>query len=76
MHDSRLEDQLRSALRADGEGLPLTITTDELERRLALRRRERNGLRLTLVAAGIAVVAVGSIVAFGNGWLRMPAVGV
>ncbi len=76
MHDSRLEDQLRSALRADGEGLPLTITTDELERRLALRRRERNGLRLTLVAAGIAVVAVGSIVAFGNGWLRMPAGGV
>ena len=76
MHDSRLEDQLRSALRARADALPVTITTPELERRLLLRRRGRDGQRLTLVAAAVAVVAIGSIVALGNGWLRMPAIGV
>lgn len=76
MHDSRLEDQLRNALRTEGDGQPLTITTAELERRLVLRRRARNSQRLSLVAAAVAVVAIGSIVAIGNGWLRMPAVGV
>lgn len=76
MHDSRLEDQVRSALRAGADALPVTITTAELERRLVLRRRSRSGRRLTIAAAAVAVVAVGSIVAFGNGWLRMPAVGV
>lgn len=76
MHDSRLEDQLRSALRAEGDQQPLTITTAELERRLILRRRARTSQRVSLVAAAVAVVAIGSIVAIGNGWLRMPAVGV
>jgi hypothetical protein len=76
MHDVRLEDQLRSTLRAEGDGLPFTITPDELERRQALRRRERAGRRMTLLAAGIAVVAIGSIAAIGGGWLRLPAVGV
>ena len=75
MHDSRLEDQIRSVLRTEGDGVPVTITTAELERRLALRRRDRNGRRLALMAAAIAAIAVGSIVAIGNGWLRMPAVG-
>jgi hypothetical protein len=70
MHDSNLEDRLRSVLRAEGDGLSLTITTDELERRLALRRRARNGQRLSLMAAGLAAVAVGSIFAMSNGWLR------
>ncbi|MGK2851909.1 MAG: hypothetical protein ACSLFN_13475 [Candidatus Limnocylindrales bacterium] len=76
MHDSRLEDQLRNALRAEGDGQPLTITPAELERRLLLRRRARNSQRFSLVAAAVAVVAIGSIVAIGNGWLGMPAVGV
>lgn len=76
MHDRRLEDQLRTALRAEGDGQPLTITTAELERRSILRRRARNSQRLSLVAAAVAVVAIGSVVAVGNGWLRMPAVGV
>lgn len=76
MHDSRLEDQLRGALRARADALPVTITTAELERRLVLRRRGRDGRRLTFAAAAVAVVAIGSIVALGNGWLRMPAVGV
>lgn len=76
MHDSRLEDQLRRALRAEGDGQSLTVTTNELERRLVLRRRARSSQRLSLVAAAVAVVAIGSIAAIGNGWLRMPTVGV
>lgn len=70
MHDTNLEERLRSVLRQEGDGLPFTITKDELERRLALRRRARNGQRLSLLAAGVAVVAIGAIFAFGNGWLR------
>ena len=52
MHDTNLEERLRSVLRQEGDGLPFTITTEELERRLALRRRDRNGRRLSLMAAG------------------------
>lgn len=75
MHDSQLEDQLRGVLRAEGDGIPLTITTAELERRLAARRRATGGRRLSLVAAAVAAIVVGSIVAAGNGWLKLPAVG-
>lgn len=75
MHDDQVEDRLRSVLRVEGGALPLTITPDELERRLALRRRERHGRRLSLVAAAIGVVAIGSLVAASNGWLRLPGVG-
>ena len=70
MHETNLEERLRSLLRREGDGLPFTITTDELERRLALRRRARNGQRLGLLAAGLAVMAVGSVFALGSGWLR------
>ena len=70
MHDLNLEERLRSVLRTEGDSQSLTITTDELERRLALRRRARNGQRLSLIAAGIAVLAVGTMVALSNGWLR------
>ena len=72
MSDSRLEERLRSALHGEADDLPLTITSAELERRLAARRRDRNGQRLTLMAAGIAAVAVGAIVALTNGWLSLP----
>ena len=76
MHDTNLEERLRSVLRQEGDGLPFTITTDELERRLVLRRRERNGRRLSLMAAGLAAVAVGAIFALSNGWLtNAPLVG-
>ena len=76
MHDANLDERLRSVLRQEGDGLPFTITTDELERRLALRRRERNGRRLSLMAAGLAAVAVGTIFALGSGWLaNAPVVG-
>jgi hypothetical protein len=76
MHDTRLENELRNALRADGNALPLTITDAELDRRLALRRRQRAGRRFALAAAAVVVVALGSMVAFGGGWLRLPGVGV
>ena len=33
MHDSRLEEHIRSTLAAEGDAVPLTITTAELERR-------------------------------------------
>jgi hypothetical protein len=76
MHDTNLDERLRSVLRREGDGLPFTITTDELERRLLLRRRERNGRRLSLMAAGVAAVAVGAIFALSNGWLsKAPVVG-
>ena len=75
MRDVDIEARLRSALRADAETLPFSITHTELERRLALRRRARDGRRLSLVAAGVAALAVGSIVVLANGWLRTPPVG-
>ena len=75
MHDTRLEHQLRAALQAESDDLPMTISAEELERRLALRRRERTGRRLTFIAAAVAVVAVGTTAAIGGGWLRTPAVG-
>lgn len=76
MLDRRLEDQLRATLREHGDGLPLTITVDELERRMTARRRAHLGRRSALLVAAVAVVAVGAIAALTNGWLRVPAVGV
>ena len=75
MHDTQIEEQLRGVLRAEGDGIPLTITTAELERRLAARRRATGGRRLSLLAAAVATIAVVSIVAAGNGWLKLPAIG-
>jgi len=75
MHDGQLEDRLRSALRGEGDALPITITASELERRLALRRRERFGRRASFLAAAVAVIAVGSLVATTGGWFRSTSVG-
>jgi hypothetical protein len=74
MHDG-LELRLRDMLRGEGDALPLTITTAELERRLALRRRERFGRRASVLAAAVVVVAVGSLVATTGGWFGQPSVG-
>ena len=71
----QIEEQLRGVLRAEGDAIPLTITAAELERRLAARRSATGGRRLSLVAAAVAAVAVVSIVAVGNGWLKLPAIG-
>jgi hypothetical protein len=75
MHDGQLEDRLRAALRGEGDALPLTITTAELERRLALRRRQRLGRRAGVLAAAVAIVAVGSLVVTTSGWFRDASVG-
>lgn len=75
MHDTGVEDRLRVALRGDTDGLDLTITAAELERRLAARQRQRNGRRVSYLAAAVAIVAIGTIGAVANGWLRLPAVG-
>jgi hypothetical protein len=75
MHDSQIEERLRSVLRAEGDRLPMTIASAELERRLVLRRRRTTGRWVSLIAAAVAVVAVGAIAGIGNGWLRVPAIG-
>jgi hypothetical protein len=76
VHDSQIEDRLRSVLRKEGDELTLNITAQELERRLALRRRERAGRRVSLLAAGVAVLAIGGLVVAQNGWFGAgPAVG-
>ena len=75
MHDSGIEDRLRTVLRSEGDALPVTITAAELERRLAARRRQRSGRRLSLVAAAIAIVAIGSMAAMANGLINLPSVG-
>lgn len=76
MHDSRLEDQLRRVLRTEGDSLRMTITAGELEQHRAIRQRKRSGRRLTLVAAGVAAVALGAMVAMTNGWLQVPGIGI
>lgn len=75
MRDRDLEDRIRAVLRVEGDTLPLIITPAELERRLALRRRERTGHRLSLSAASVAAVLVVAIVAFSNGWVLVPRMG-
>jgi hypothetical protein len=74
MHDGQVEERLRTVLRAEGDHLPMTISSADLERRLLLRRRRTRGRWVSLVAAAAAVVAIVGIAALGNGWLA-PAVG-
>jgi hypothetical protein len=74
MHDQMIEDGLRSTLRDEADPLPLTVTADELERRLALRRRERSSRRVGLLAAAVGVIAVGALFALAVGPIRGPTV--
>ncbi len=74
MRDQTIEERLRAALRAEADALPLTVTTDELERRLVLRRRERTTRRFGLLAAGVAVIAVGAVFVAALGSVRGPTV--
>jgi hypothetical protein len=75
MHDAGLEDRLRRVLRGEGDALQLTITTAELERRLASRRRQRLGRRGGYLAAAVATVVVGAFAAMTGPWLQAPSVG-
>jgi hypothetical protein len=72
MHDDRLEQRLRAALRAGADDLSFTITAEELQRRLVIRRRARLGRPGTLLLT--ATVGIG-LVGFGllaGGWLERP----
>lgn len=67
MRDIPVEDRLRSHLRAEGDALPFTITVEELERRFAARRRARSDRRISLLAAAVAAVAIGTVFGLSNG---------
>jgi hypothetical protein len=70
MHDTAFEQKLRSALQAEGDGLALTITAAELERRLVLRRRGRPSsvVSIGLAAAfGVALIGLAGVV---GGWFE------
>ena len=72
MHDDRLEGRLRSALRAEADGLSFTITAEELRRRLVVRRRARlgrPGMFLLAAAVGLGLVGVGVV---AGSWLDRP----
>jgi hypothetical protein len=75
VHDNEIEDRIRTVLRGEGEALPLTITPEELERRLALRRRARFGRRVSFLAAALAIVAIGSLLATTDTWFRSSGLG-
>jgi hypothetical protein len=65
MHDDPIERRLRAALRREAEALPFTITSAELERRVALRSRRSAGRRSTYLlaaAVGIGLLGVGGVV--------------
>jgi hypothetical protein len=70
MHDRTIEDRLRSTLRGEADALPLTITNEELERRLAVRRRSRRDRRFGILAAGIAAIAITGVFSFAIGPFR------
>ena len=74
MHDRSIEERLRSALRSEADALPLTITAEELDRRLSLRRRDRMNRRFGLLAAGVAAIAVTGVFAMTVGPFRGPTV--
>jgi hypothetical protein len=67
MHDDLIERRLRSALRAEGDALPLTITAAELERRSARFHRRRGTTTGLLIAATIGLGLVG-LAGVAGGW--------
>ncbi len=59
MHDTELENRLRTALREEGDRLPFHVDVERLEAEVAVRRRARRAGRFGLLAAGIGIVAFG-----------------
>ena len=70
MHDTDLEDRLRTVLRDEADRLPFSVDVGRVEARLATRRAPSSrNLRLGLLAAGIGIVAFGLA---GIGLIRQP----
>ena len=70
MHDPTFEQKLRAALRAEGDTLPFTITSSELERRLALRRQGRLGPMTSLGLAAAVGIGLLGLVGVAGGWFE------
>jgi hypothetical protein len=70
MHDHSLEQRLRSALQAEGDGLAFTITAAELERRQALRRRGGPGPLVSLGLAAAVGLGLLGLVGVAGGWFE------
>ncbi|HEX2754520.1 MAG TPA: hypothetical protein VHM48_03605 [Candidatus Limnocylindrales bacterium] len=76
MLDHSLEQKLRAALRTEGDDLAFTITSEELERRLALRRRGGLSPLASLGLAAAVGVGMLGLAAVVGGWFDpRPAVG-
>jgi len=58
MHDDRVEELVRGALRTEAASLPFTVSVGQLERRLADRRRTTSGTRRRTLAAAVAAIAI------------------
>jgi hypothetical protein len=70
MHDQSLEQKLRSALQAEGDGVAFTITAAELERRQALTRRGGMGPLASLGLAAAIGIALLGLVGVAGGWFE------
>jgi hypothetical protein len=70
MHDQSLEQKLRSALQAEGDGIAFTITAAELERRQALRRRGGMGPLTSLGLAAAVGIGLLGLVGVAGGWFE------
>jgi hypothetical protein len=70
MHDPTLEQNLRAALQTAGDALPFTITSAELERRLALRRQGRLSPMASLGLAAAVGVGLLGLVGVAGGWFE------
>ena len=70
MHDQSLEQRLRAALQTEGDGLAFTITSAELERRQALRRRGGLSPLASLGLAAAVGVGLLGLVGVAGGWFE------
>ncbi len=70
MHDQSFEQKLRTALQSEGDRLPFTITTAELERRASLRQRSGLGPMASLGLAAVVGIGLLGLVGVAGGWFE------
>jgi hypothetical protein len=58
--DDKIEERLRRVLRAEGDSIPLGVTSEQLQLRLRLRRSQRTNRRLAVGMAAALVAAIGA----------------